>query len=359
MAQLNYNNPGSLNPYGSFEPQGFLSGMMFPDKVRDYRTMTDLSNQAGSLANQRSAAELEDYRLGGDLRQMQRIRDTGALRNEVALQPDQHKLATMNLQGDMDVAQWQQANKVKLYQAVSQLDEQKKAAATADLGRAAAIMRGFRDDNYNPEIALRLLQQGGVDTSRWAGKDPSIVRQELDSIKLFDPAEFKHFSDMNQAFFNQTQQTGRHLEELETRRDIAAMTSGRTSAAGQKVQRDNEMDAEAERILEKYYSGKELSPAEKAKLSVWQTRTRDPFFAQGAKAQGEGDAVQQALGALRPSQNTPPPKTLPPVDNKDAEDIQKRFLEDKKMGEYRLGPYDPEMKRFPVYNGDTQIGWYN
>lgn len=357
MAQLNYNNPGSLNPYGTFEPQGILSGAMFPDKVRDYRTMTDLSNQASRLSNEKLAAELEEYKLGGDLRQLERMRNMGVARNEIALQPDQHRLNTMNLMGDLEAGKYQ--NEYKVWEAQQKLPQAQRAQNIQRIMDTATMLKTLPPE-APLENKLQILQSRGIDVSRWQGRNPQQIAQELEYLQNLDPEVFKHLQAMEMETFKQTQTTGRHLEELEARKDVSRITSGRTSAAGQKVQRDNDMDAEAERIFEKYFAGEPLTPREQAKLTVWQARTRDPYAQAGARAQGEGDSVQQAIGAIRPNQQTPPPKTMPPITKDDASQrIQQLFLQDPKMKDYRLGPYDAEQKRFPVYSGDKQIGWYD
>mgnify|MGYP001578375862 CR=1 FL=1 len=315
MANLNYANPESLYPlnltspgqaFGSGSvPGSVLAGMLLPERLQDYRNVRDASLQSSLLGNKRTGAELNDYLAAGPAREMEYSRQFGASKNALALQPDQHKLATMNLQSDIATAK--PANELKMAQALAALPAQQASAHLSQLMTASAILKGLRKETDGPQT-LQLLNKYGIDTKDW---DPSY----LDQIRNMDPQSLKEAFEREQTMFKETQHTGRTLEEIEGRERVAEISAGRKSAAGARVERDNRMDEEVlndfvQIGLEKGLSRTDAERA--ARIAVWQTRARDPYGQQGAAGQREIDVLERIFKVLKKEPTTPVP-TEPPV----------------------------------------------
>jgi len=352
MAQVNYSNPEGMYPlqtgvqgeaFGSGTvPGSILAGMLLPERMQDYRTSRDLSQQASGLANQQSQAQLQDYLAGGDLRQMQRMQQLGTAESAFKLQSDQHKLATMNLQGDIGAAGKQ--NELKVAQALHALPAEQRANTMNQMLSATALLQGIPEGS-NPNLVLQYLHKNGVNTEGW---NPSYVQH----LRTLDPTKLKQAFEREQTQYKETQHMSRTEVEQENanlRARIAA-SADRHSAAGAKVAQMDNWKQRLTDIQTRFYEngGKYSSAAEQAEYNAINSMIRSAEAAASGNLQVQ---TQSSPGALNLLQNKPSGVSVnPPTSNfvpktgestSDNQDQIKQQLGNKynpKIYEYRINP---------------------
>lgn len=324
----NYSNPTSLSPYGNAEPGPFLSGWMLPDKINDYRTMMNLSNDASGMANQKSRNELNEFALNSGLRGQQRQLTGMQLGSQITDQPLQAQLANTNLQGDVKAAP--KLNEAKIWEAMMKLPKEQQDYALGQFHRTSGLLKGITDKEWetaDPHALLSMLQKAQIDTSDWMDpktgqfkKDPQTIKSDLKHIQGLDPEFFKEaHADFRANETNQTHLTmGR--EHNATSRYVADTLAASRIARNSSTRAayDANLDAQVHPILTKLNDPEKvdtITPDEWATLETWQAARKEENARQGAIAQGTADKAKKTLESIQPSKpgQTPyKPNTLPP-----------------------------------------------
>lgn len=308
MPNITYNG-ASADPRGNYEPQGFLAGYNYQDRLNDFAKQRDLANMSTQLQNEGTSVRNADFVSGQGARDMQYTQQEGVARNAIALQPGENQLATMNQQGDIASAPGQ--NNFKVWQSIQALPEAKKAQQLKDTLTTATVLRGL-PQNSDPTLAVGILDKLGIDTSRWKGKDPARVQKELQFMRSLDPETFKQFHEIekqdaliksNEKIHKGNNDTSRYVADTMSKYREKALTNTPTARA-------DRMDAQAQVILS--VDPSEWTPEEHAFMKVWQTRANEPFNKAGAGAQGKKDSITGALDALQPKRPQSTPNNLPP-----------------------------------------------
>lgn len=308
MPNINYQN-ASADPRGTWEPQGFLAGINYQDRLNDFSKQRDLANTQTQLSNEGTAARNQDYLAESPARLSEYAQRAGAANNATALQPGQLNLAQQNLQGDIASAPGQ--NELKVWQSMQALPQAKKEQTLKDTLTTATVLRGLPQDS-DPNLAIGILDKIGIDTSRWKGKDPARVKKELQFMRSLDTETFKQFHEMekqkaltdsNERIHKGNNDTSRYVADTMSKYREKALSNTPTARA-------DRMDAQAQVILS--VDPSEWTPEEHAFMKVWQTRANEPFNKAGAGAQGKKDSITGALDALQPKRPQSTPNNLPP-----------------------------------------------
>lgn len=331
----NYQNPTSLSPYGNQQPGPFLSGWMLPDKINDYRTMMNLSNDASGMANQKSRNELNEFNLNSGLRGQERQLKGMTLGSQIQDQPMQAKLASTNLAGDLSAAP--HLNESKIWAALMKLPREQQDYALEQFHKTSGLLKGFTDKDFesaDPQALLSYLKKGNIDTSDWMDpvtgqlkKDPNTIRAELKHIQGLDPEFFKISHEDFRA--NQANQTHKDIgaahnaTSIEVAKIIAESRKARgsTTAAAYRAALREKAHPILMRMNEPDFDpdNPNFTPDEAATLQEYLNEVRDATYQEGAKAQGKTDTVKGALGAIQPSkpgQKPYQPKSVPAPINK-------------------------------------------
>ena len=331
MAQTNYNNPSGMDPRGNWDPSGGLAGWNYTDRLRDYKIARDIANESGALANMGTRNQLRDWDQNSENRTLQRQVTGGALGQQITLQPGATNLAITNQQGDIASAEGNNATKV--FQAMQSLPEAKRAQQMKETERANIILTGMSETTTTQE-ALDGLSRAGVDVSRWKDKNPEQVRKELLFIKGIKIADLKQLGEMEKVKFQEAEHNARQDKVSTTQKEVAEIQAGRSSAAGKKVDRDNEMDAEARRIIAKTNSGETTTADEDAYLEVYKIRAGEPFNKAAAAAAGKADQLKRTLDAIKRKAGEAGPSLAVPKHSAP------------KGGPKLQGPADPSAERY-------------
>lgn len=311
MANTYYQAPASMDPRGEWQPQGFLAGFHYQDRLNDYRTARDIANTSGQLQNRQTLANLQDYMANAPTRQLERIRNQGALRNEIALQPGQHRINTLNQMGDEEVARYQK--EFKVWNAMQQLPAAVRQKHIQELLTTSQMLRGVPPGQEWQ--ALSMLKDAGVNTSRW-DDNPAKAQKELSWLRGIDTEAFKIIAQAGIAQYEMGERRAMNREDNDTRLRVAEISQGRTSAAGARVERDQKMDARAREVLIKMGMSRGLNKEQAedfADLQIWQTRARDAQYQSGARAQSSLDETEALLKTFQ-GVAPPKPQTVPTPD---------------------------------------------
>jgi hypothetical protein len=315
MPQVNYNNPNAMDPRGSYEPSGALAGWHRFDRMKDFETARDTAQEAGMLSNLRARSELADYNAAGPAREMEYSNRYGAARNALALQPDQHRLNTMNQQADLQAAPYM--NEFKVWEAMQKIPAAKRNEQISQTLKISQLLRGVPEGQDLSQL-LPQLNQSGVDVSRWKDKAPQQVHKELSFLRGLDPDAFKAITDMDKTRFTEGQSTSRNDADNRTAIEVAKINAagqGQNSAAGAKVAQMNNWVQRLTDIQTRYYEngGKFSSAAEQAEYNAIHSAIKSAEAAGGATLQVQSQAGPAGLNIL---QGKPAGATVsPPTSN--------------------------------------------
>lgn len=290
MANITYQP--MQDPRGDWQPQGFLSGFHYQDRLNDYRTQRDIANMSGQLGNRRTLAELNDYNALANVRQLERIAKSGELTSQIALQPDQHKLRSLQMMGDLQAQPY--ANEFKVWEAMQQLPRAKQQQQLQQLSMASQFLRTV-PEGYESQ-AIPAMEAAGIDVSRWKN-DPQRAAVELAYIRNLDIEAVKYISERNSTRTRESNANLRNTEDNQTRIKVAEIMAN-AQRGSTKAEDDRALREEVQRILSK--PPHERTERENATVLVWQVEKGDPFMKQSAAAQGEGAKIESALRAIRP-----------------------------------------------------------
>lgn len=330
------------DPRGSWEPQGFLAGFNYQDRLNDYNKKTDLANMNSQLTNEGMAAHNTDFVNGQGARDMGYTQQEGASRNAIVLQPDQLKLGTMQLQGDIQAQPG--LNEAKVYESLQALPDAQKQHAMKDTLTAATVLRGL-PDGADPALATGILEKLGVDTSRWKGKDPARVQQEFKFLKSLDPKVFEHFNKMEELKATTQSAERIHKSNNDTSRYVADKVAGSRIAAqgNSEAARKKAQDLDVAEIIAK--DEEDRTPAENARLRIWQTERQEPNYKGAAAAKTKAQSAKATLDAIQHPEK-PDMSDLPPPTTKKG---PIRAIEHPTEEQYnQLKDGDPY-----IYNGTT------
>lgn len=316
---LNYSNPESMYPLQTTNPNSgtdgagtvpasFMAGMLLPERMQDYRTARDLSNQSSLLQNQHLAATNEDYNLAGPSRMSTYNLTTGENQGKLGLLPQQNELARMNLGSDIKRQPTEAQD--KLHKALNSLNTTDRQEYIDKLVHAGTILQTYRNQEGNG----------------WAG-DPHLISNDMKqkyNVDI-DPAHMEGVISMlpdirkAQAEFRlkqyeETQHSGRQSEINATNLEIARQRNEYLRNGNAKFKAEQELEAKAREILKKHYSGKQLTPDDRSDLTLWQTNKAERYYAGGAHAAGsmaETSGLMDIINGRSPT----PPGNLPPSGN--------------------------------------------
>lgn len=343
MANVNYtSNP---DPRGNWEPQGFLAGFNYQDRLNDYNKQRDLANMNSQLSNEGLAARNTDFVHGQGARDMGYTQQEGASRNAIALQPDQLKLSTMQLQGDIGAQPGM--NEAKVYESMQALPNAQKQQALKDTLTTATVLRGLPQD-ADPALATGILDKLGIDTSRWKGKDPQRVMKEFSFLRSLDPEVFKHFNKMEELKSTEQSAERIHSRTNDTSRYVAdrAFEGRKVTMGNSRAAFNNALDEQATSIMEK--DPKDWDAHDHAVIKTWQTLRAEPFNKAGAGAQGKTDTIKNMLDVLKnPNGQQSEPNSLPQMNNKPKG--PSKMLENPTSEEYNSMKDGDQF----IYNGKT------
>lgn len=356
---IHYNNPTAMDTRGSYEPQGILAGWHRADRQRDFETSRDILQNSGMLANLKSRNELLEYNQNAGLRDLQRTATMGDLTTQIATAPFRRGTSMEDAQGDFLASKGNNASKV--WNAIKKLPREQQAEQLSQTKKVSMFLRGAPEGADLSQF-LDLMEQSGVDVSRWRRKNSAEINRELNILRNVDPEEFKRFAEMEKTRYEQTSQNFRNLDNNETQLYLEEMRQGKQSAAGRKVDRDNEVDNRAMAAYMRRYRKTNPKPndmdhdeyeqevEDAGELWRYQNRTRDPYLQQGAAGDRDISVPGKIIRSIKG-------KTVEPQPNQNPDVRIDRMSADEERIRSELGDrYDPNKKyRINPDTGKIQI----
>lgn len=335
MSVENYNNPGSLNPYGDWAPRGGLTGWMYQDKVNDYQKSRDISNQAGLLSNVAQGQKNDEFTANAPVRAGERQVNLGNIGNTLALQPGQQQLAMGEQQAAIKDQPFQ--NETKLFKAINELPEAQRDKALKDTTATSSILRSLPPDT-DPQVQFNALEKAGIPTGRWQGKDPEAMQKDFNYLRSIDPEMMKHQQQMA-------------IEQLKSKTDMYKadkMYQGRVDVA--KMRADTMRDISSGKMNEQQLFDKfnEVSAKPEEERTPKEQQLVDNFWDyKSAAAQ-----VKDQAAAKKPAD------TIQELEN--MKKRQDAFTTDPSIPKgAKLGPYDTKKKKYEVQDKDGHVmGWF-
>lgn len=320
MQNINYNSPNGMYPLQTTDnnspafgagtvPGSFMAGMMLPERMQDYRTARDLSNQSSLLQNQHLAAANEDYNLASPSRVSGYNLLTNQNQSNIGLLPEQTRLAHIGLEGQLEQAPMK--NKTDYQKVLNSLPTENRREFGAKLEHIGTVSQMFKDKNGDWIGGDKALPQIATEISRMTGEaiDPS----HLNGVSQMLPDIRKYNAEMNK----QAAMDSAHMEREKVLADATIRRAEIMASRGFASDRNNaerqRQDAEVLPILEKLAREEDLTPAEWAKFKVYQIRTNEATAKAGANALGGAQTGTGALDILSGKQpkitTTPKPDT--------------------------------------------------
>lgn len=295
-----YQNPASLSPYGETQVSPIMQGAMFPDRVRDYRTMFNQGAQAGDIENRQKEANYQDFLAQGPLRSVQRQRDIGAAQNEIDLQPGALKLGKINQKTDIDVAEGSQ--KAKVFEALQQLPraQQQEHLRTMMMAAQALQMLGYEDKPADI-MSQELKARWGID----------VPAQYIQSVGSQDVNQIKRWLDESKINLEYNRKEG--LQRVENEGAVQAVQVKPSSGADEYNRYKIKLMQDAQAAQEKVESGQPLSPKESAALKTFQQVFKEITYGETSKYNAELGAMGDLIKSMKPGATVTPKSTIPPA----------------------------------------------
>lgn len=241
MSVENYNNPNGMDPRGNWEPQNFLAGWNYTDRLNDYKTSRDISNNAGLLANQSVQQKNDDFASNSGVRDMTRVTQMQTMGNQLELAPVQHRAAMGDASTAANIATNPeiQSNKANtaVIDSVTKVKGAKQQQHIQDMSTLAGWAKAYSVPGSDPAIGfsqiMKHAERAGIDMTEFQGQDPSKVMQFLGSI---DGATLKEQWEMAR----ETSKDAAHLERTKEEQRAATertrmAVEGKKAVAGGKV----------------------------------------------------------------------------------------------------------------------------
>ena len=341
MANNNYVS-GMDSPYGNFQPNGFLAGMMFPDRMQDYRTRRDLQNTGLDTANQIALEQLGTYRADDPVRGAQRQKTLGDLAFGEQMRPTEQSITRQTRLADLE--RLPEELQTKFIEAMIKKSGANFSKNSQELMQLQSIISPFgdiTDENY--DTAVSLAERAGMDLTRYwdyadefspddtgnvtetdQGPQVDVVARkkktkkelmaELNFIRRLNPEVFKFDNDMTKETYTQNQHTLRAREQNASAERIAGMQrdSNRENSAANN--RPFNLTVEGRAAWYRTPGGQRylpqgMTPEQQAALDVFQFQT-------GARTQmaGElkGKQAANTIASLDPSGERLPDYSVSP-----------------------------------------------
>lgn len=308
MANVNYVNPNGMDPRGEWTPQHFMAGWNYQDRLNDYNTARDLSNESSRLANMNLQAQNEDFAAAAPFRAAERADKMRVFQNQAELNPYMQQTAMSNARVDANVATNSEGIRAAtlMAQLTNALDDAKRKKAIDDTMTLSRLTKGYSGTQADPQVAWpMILQQAnrmGVDTKDFKSLDAA---QAMQFFTVMDDTWFKEQS----ANIRQTAKGKMDYVQAEMEQNHAdyraGLQSGKQSASGQKEANlqawtDKFVTLREKDLLHRQNPNKNppLSAREQAEMEAAQIRVRDAFYQQGAAIQKEAAGTSNSLGIL-------------------------------------------------------------
>lgn len=317
MSNVNYNNPEAMYPLQTGDrgspalgagtvPGSLLAGWNLPDRMNDYRAARDLSNQTTMLGNEHLGLANQDFRSSLPSRESGYNLTKGTNENAIGLLPMRHKLAGIQLGGQVERAPFE--NESGMQKALNALPDEQRREYAAKLEHIGNIAETFKDENGKWIGDKNMI---ATEISRMSGE--KIDANHIDGISRMLPDIRKANSAFRQQQMTEehhdTRQKGINETSLEAHRIMAkAMQDRLAMMPGMDKVRLNH---EAERILAT--PPDQRTDADEALLQVWATVNQDPWNKGAAGSQAAGDKMKSILGALDPKKSPPKINNRPPA----------------------------------------------
>lgn len=252
---VNYVNPSAGGtPYGDWKPQGFLSGWQYADKMKDYRTTKDLSDESSFLANEMTRMTNEDYGRGADLRSVQReiLKQRGG--HELNRIPTEEGIKGMQADEQYSSLYNPRGKEARIEKtildSINSLDKTKRDAAVSNSAAASTLLQSMSLDG-DPNLIIQELGKRGVVTSGLHDPNPEVVRQKLFKLQRSDPERLKSEYERAKQADIDFEALRRERERLASNEKIAGMKSHAVTAAEQKEKRLQEYEQAYIKIMSK------------------------------------------------------------------------------------------------------------
>lgn len=257
MPTTNYVNPSANGlPYGDWKPEGFLAGWQYADKLKDYHTTKDLSNEASFLTNEMSRMRNEDYGREADLRSVQReiLKQRGGHElNRIpteegikGMQADEQYSSLFDPEGRRARVQ------TNIVKSIYGLDETKRKHVLGNTLSTVELLQG-QTLTGDPNLILQSLQKSGADIDGLYDPDPEVVREKLRILQDQKPEKLKSAYDRMLQGDKDAESYKRLLKEIESDKEIARINSFRSagSASAEKEKRLREYEQAYIKIMSK------------------------------------------------------------------------------------------------------------
>lgn len=299
-------NPGN-NPYGDWKPEGFLAGWQYADKMKDYRTTKDLSDESSFLANEMSRMQNRDFSDLSNLNEVQRQVLRQRAGHELNRLPTEEGIKGMQAgeqYSTMADPRGREARVEKgVLDSIYSLDTTRRKAAMDNTAAASTILQSMPID-ADPNLVIQQLSKSGVDVSGLYDPDPESMRYKLHLLRSIDPSLLKSEYERRKQTDVDTAAMARLKEQLASQERVAGMKSQEQTAAEAK-------EAALKQQGEIYVRERsKVVGREQAELELAQMRLRDPYFQQGAAGQREITTPQATLESFKGNQ-TNIPNTAP------------------------------------------------
>jgi hypothetical protein len=313
MPTVNYVNPNSGGtPYGDWKPQGPLAGWQYADKMKDYRTTKDLSDEASFLANEMTGMQNTEFLKGEGLRDVERAIKYQRGGHELNRIPSEEGVKGMQADEQYSVMASPKGRKARIEGEVAKsiygLGEARRKNTISNTLSASAILQGIPLDS-DPNLIVQQLEKSGVDVSGLSGPDTETTRQKLHKLRSLDPELLKsEYARILQADKDKSEMDLLNAE-WKYRKELEAIKerSEKKTASSMKEDRLLRYEQEYERIMSKPVG--ERTAQEQAKLQFIESMIREYQAQQGAIAEREVTTPSRTLRDIEGKPSAAPPRT--------------------------------------------------
>lgn len=351
MAQLNYNNPEGMYPLQTGDrgspalgagttPGSFLAGWNLPDRMKDYSTARDLSNQSTMLANQHISLENMDFQDAGGSRRSGYDLLEGQNRNKINNLTGEGLLSSQDLKGKLG----RQGEEI-----ATALQKAKNEHSTSDyashldkLQFHGTVLSGYKNPETGEWIGDKNQIAADVKTKYGFDVNPNY----MDGIVSALPEVRKQAAAFRQQQMMETEHSKRQAaSDASAERRAQMLANARIAALrGTSAAHMKELDDAAQEILSR--DPDTWDEDDYAKITVWQVARNEANAKAGAQAKGATDRVKGIIGGLTNKPDAAPfePNTLPPsYGNKKTP-----AKEDSQIKKLLGNSYDPETYEYKI-----------